>query len=138
MGWWRIDPQTGMTLEGASSALSRPPEFVLLNAVPDVDDEAGACFLGDGPSDMVSTLPNEVAAIAKDAGSWSADQVRELFLHGRVPAGVGPKQASELQHVVEAFWADINGCYEDEWERPALPDEKKWICEEAVDRLTRR
>ena len=83
MGWWRIDPETGMPQEGASSALSRPPDFVLLNAVPGVDDEADACYLGDGPSDMVSTMPDEIGSIVGSRVRWSADEVRGLFAEGR-------------------------------------------------------
>jgi hypothetical protein len=123
-----------MPLEGSSSSLSRPPDFVLLNAVPGVDDDAEACYLGDGPSDMVSTLPGEVAEVV--GRSWSADEVRRLFLESRLPAGIGATEGKELRSIVQAFWDDIDGCYEDSWERGALPAEKRWVCEEAVARLT--
>jgi hypothetical protein len=137
MGWWRIDPESGLPAAGAASALSRPPDFVLLNAVPGVDAEAGACYLGDGPSDMVSTMPAAIAGITGGPASWSADQVRDLFLRARIPAGVGAKAAGALRAAAREFWADIDGCYEDDWDRPARPAERRWICEELVDRLVR-
>jgi hypothetical protein len=137
MGWWRIDPETGYPAENAASSLSRPPVFVLLNAVPGVDDESGACYLGDGPSDMVSTIPAEVAGILGGPASWSAGEVRELFLSGRVPPGVGAELARKLRAAVDEFWADIDGCYEDDWDRPAGPVARRWICEELVSRLVR-
>jgi hypothetical protein len=137
MGWWRIDPETGFPAEGAASALSRPPDFVLLNAVPGTDDVSGACYLGDGPSDMVSTMPAEVTGILGGPVPWSAEQVRDLFLRGRVPPGVEAIVARKLRVAVDEFWADIDGCYEDDWDRPAGPAERRWICEELVDRLLR-
>src|SRR5262249_23082832 len=133
-----INPETGEPLRGATSSLSRPPEFVLLNAVPGVDGSEGACYLGDGPSDMVSTLPAEFAAIVGPHVSWSAAQISTLFLNGRVPHGVGARAKAQLKKAVKAFWADIDDCYDFDWERPALPAEKRWICEEAVERLTQR
>jgi hypothetical protein len=138
MGWWRINPETGEPLQGASSSLSRPPEFVLLNAVPGVDGSEGACYLGDGPSDMVSTLPAEFAAIVGPQASWSAAQIRALLLYGRVRRSVGARAKAQLKKAVEVFWADIDDCYDFDWERPAFPAEKRWICEEAVERLTQR
>ena len=137
MGWWRIDPATGHAAEGVASALSRPPDFVLLNAVPGADDAAGACYLGDGPSDMVSTMPAEVAGILGGPAPWSAGEVRELFLHGCVPPGVGVDVAPKLRAAVDEFWGDIDGCYEDDWGRPAGSAERRWICEELASRLAR-
>jgi hypothetical protein len=59
-GWWRIDPKTGKPLEQERSKLSRPPDFVLLNAVPGVDDSADASYLGDGPGDMVADAVRQI------------------------------------------------------------------------------
>ena len=134
MGWWPIDPQTGQYVEGKASSLSKPPEFVLLNAVPGADDEEGANYLGDGPSDMVSTLPKELADIT-DCSGWSADDIRRLFLQDKSPPQVAPEVADQLREVVAAFWKDINWCYEEDWERGATAAEKYWICEEIVSRV---
>jgi hypothetical protein len=135
MGWWKIDPETGMPLKDAPSALSRSPEFVLLNAVPGVDDEETACYLGDGPWDMASTVPGELQAVTGDALSLSDEQLRDLFLRRVVPpsvAGSPSEIGAHLLRVVDAFWRDIDGCYEDDWERPARPAEKRWVCEYMV------
>src|SRR4051812_33947985 len=90
MGWWRIDPDTGMPLKDGHSKLSRP-DLVLLNAVPGVDDNEAACYLGDGPWDMSSTMPAEIAAATGDALFLSDDQLRDLLLRRVLPPGVaGP------------------------------------------------
>jgi hypothetical protein len=138
MGWWRIDPETGMPAEGARSKLSRPPEFVLLNAVPGVDDEAEAYYLGDGPWDMAAAAANDVGQLLGAAPRPSDDELRRLFLERVLPAalaGLDSRSADRLLQVVDEMWKDVDGCYEDDWERPARPAEKKWVCEYAVDSL---
>lgn len=135
MGWWKIDPRTGAPARDARSALSRPPDFVLLNAVPGVDDEETACYLGDGPWDMASTVPGEIGAVVGDASRVSDDQLRDLLLRRVVPPGVGGAGSDAgvaLLRVVDEFWADIDSCYEDDWERPAGPAERRWICENVI------
>ena len=87
---------------------------------------------------MASTLPDEVATVVGPGFVWSADQVRELFLQDRIPPGIGGPNASILRKVVEAFWADIDTCYDDDWERKALPSEKRWICEGIVEQFAGR
>jgi len=141
MGWWKIDPDSGMPAKDTHSALSRPPDFVLLNAVPGVDREEAACYLGDGPWDMASTVPDEIVAVIDGALSLSDDQLRDLLLRRVVPpsvAGVGPEIGAQLLQVVDAFWQDIDGCYEDDWERPARTAEKRWICEYVLECRTTR
>ncbi len=133
MGWWPIDPQTGESIEGKSSSLSKPPEFVLLNAVPGADNVEGEQYLGDGPSDMVSTLPKELADIT-ETSQWSADDIRGLFLLNKTPPNVTAEVADQLREVVAAFWKDIDWCYEEDWDRGATAAEKYWICEEIVQR----
>jgi hypothetical protein len=137
MGWWKIDPQTGKPVKDARSALGRAPESVLLNAVPGVDDEAAACYLGDAPWDIASTVPKKLAAATDGARALSDDQLRDLFLRRAVPPGVA-EAAAQLLRVVDAFWSDIDGCYEDDWERPARPAEKRWVCEYVVKCRTGR
>jgi hypothetical protein len=88
MGWDRIDPATGMPLESSAWELSRPPEFVLLNAVPGVDDDE-ACYLGDGPWGMACTLPNEVAEAAGPDRAWTPEAVRAPFLGDAPPCPPG-------------------------------------------------
>jgi hypothetical protein len=141
MGWWKIDPETGMPAKDARSALSRPPEFVLLNAVPGVDDDEAACYLGDGPWDLASTVPDEVEAVTGAALSLSKEQLRDLLLRRAVPPSVAagrPEIGARLLQVVDAFWKDIDGIYEDDWGRPARPAEQRWVCEYAVESGTKR
>jgi hypothetical protein len=44
MGWHKIDPKTGKPAKNSPSALSQPPDFVLLNAIPGVDDNEIDCW----------------------------------------------------------------------------------------------
>jgi hypothetical protein len=139
MGWWKIDPETGFPVKDAHSALSHPPDFVLLNAVPGVDSEDAACYLGDGPWDMASTVPGEVEAVIGAGRSLSAEELRDLLLRRAVPASVAdrrPEITAQLLQVVDAFWKDIDDCYEFDWERPTRPAEKRWVCEYAVECLS--
>jgi hypothetical protein len=132
MGWWKIDPDSGAPAKDAHSALSRPPDFVLLNAVPGVDGEDAAFYLGDGPWDMASTVPAEIESVIGVAPRLSDDQIRDLLLRRVVPpdiAGGGPEIVAKLLQVVDALWKDIDGCYKEDWERPARPAEKRWVCE---------
>jgi hypothetical protein len=137
MGWWQIEPATGKPKEDARSALSEPPDFVLLNAVPGIDGDEAACYLGDGPWDMASTLPDEILA-AVGPVAWSEEQVRDLFLTKSAPPDLGfsARQIEQLHQIVDNFWKDIDFCYEDDWERPARASERHWIGEDVVRRLT--
>jgi hypothetical protein len=135
MGWHKIDPRTGAPAKDAHSNLSKPPDFVLLNAVPGADDDDANCYLGDGPWDMASTVPAEINAVLGDASQLSDEQIRDLLLRRVVPSSVGNKQSDigvKLLHVVDAFWKDIDSCYEDDWNRSAKPAEKRWICENVL------
>src|SRR5262245_51285612 len=129
MGWWRIDPETGMPAKDAASRLSRPPEFVLLNAVPGVDDDSQAHYLGDSPWDFAADTARQVKALLGASESLSAEEVRRLFLD-RVPPerlrGSGPKAAKLLQ-IVEAMWADVDDVYQEEWGRPTRAAERRWV-----------
>lgn len=136
MGWYKIDPRTGAPAKDAHSALSQPPDFVLLNAVPGVDDNQADCYLGDGPWDMASTVPGEIEEVIGDELQLSDEQIRELLLRRVVPAAVGGERSDlgvKLLQVVDAFWKDIDSCYEDDWDRPARPEEQRWICENIIE-----
>jgi hypothetical protein len=140
MGWWRIDPETGKPAEGTPSKLSGPG-IALLNAIPGVDDEADAHYLGDGPWDMAASVADEIEAVIGTDGRLSLEEVRGLLLQRAVPprlAARGTESAAQLLRVVDAFWPDVDSCYEDDWDRPARPAEKRWVCEYAAERLTGR
>src|SRR3954447_21054181 len=101
MGWWPIDPSTGRMPEGKMSSLSKPPDFVLLNAVPGADNAEGAHYLGDGPWDMMSSMPKELADIT-DTSKWSADDIRGLLLQDKTPPGVDAATMDDLRECVAA------------------------------------
>jgi hypothetical protein len=138
MGWWRIDPNTGKPAKDAASKLSRPPDFVLLNAVPGADDDTEAHYLGDGPWDMVYSAVTKITNLLK-ADKPTAAEARALFMERRLQGSLAklpPESTAKLLRIVEQMWDDVDGCYDDDWERPALPAEKRWVGENAVRRLT--
>jgi hypothetical protein len=139
MGWWKIDPETGAPAKDARSTLSRAPEFVLLNAVPGADNDASAVYLGDAPWNVASTIPKKLAAVPGLMTTLTDEQLRELFLLRVVPPGVAGTEATlQLLQIVDEFWSDIDGCYEDDWERAARPEERRWVCEYVVKCRTNR
>jgi hypothetical protein len=140
MGWWKIDPYTGMPAEGAKSSLS-PPGAVLLNAVPGADDEEGAHYLGDGPWDMVASYMGKILEDLGAAAPLSDSEARTLLMGKAwsprleaLPRGV----RGRVVKLVEELWADVDWCYDEDWERPARPAERRWVCEYAVQRLTQK
>ena len=139
MGWWRIDPATGKPAEGARSQLSQPPGFVLLNAVPGSDDDDEADYLGDGPWDMVASYVGKIEEVLGGSARPTVEEARGLFLDRVLPAAMQSLPSASRQGVlrlIEEMWADIDWCYDEDWERPARPAERKWIGENAVRRLT--
>jgi hypothetical protein len=139
MGWWRIDPATGKPARESSSKLSRPPNFVLLNAVPGVDDEQEAHYLGDGPWDMAYLAVQRIRKVLGARQPPTAEEARGLFLNRAIPASLGkiaPRLAARLLEAVVGMWKSVDGCYEDDWERAARPAERRWVAEYAVKRLT--
>lgn len=137
MGWWRIDPLTGAPLRDSPSRLSRPGDVVLLNAVPGVDDDDGACYLGDGPGDMAFAGARELAGLLGDSRRLDADGVRQLLGTGLLPRAE-PAQRTAIERCVKAFWADIDDCYDFDWGRPARPEERRWIVEYVVAAMARQ
>jgi hypothetical protein len=139
MGWWRIDPETGKPAEDGHSKLSRPPDFVLLNAVPGVDTDDEAHYLGDGPWDMAADTARHIRELVGSEQVLPPNEVRALCFRQAVPpglAGLGPDARTRLLQLVEQFWADIDWCYDEDWERPARPAERRWVCEYLIRSLT--
>jgi hypothetical protein len=138
MGWWQIDPATGMPLRDSFSKLSRPPGFNLLNAVPGVDDEEAAHYLGDSPWDMAYSAVSGIKELLGQRQSPTAEEARALFLNRIIPpslAKLPPEMTAQLLELVDSMWKSVDLCYEDDWGRPARPAEKKWVGKYAVDRL---
>jgi hypothetical protein len=138
MGWWRIDPATGKPAEDAPSKLSRPPEFTLLNAVPGVDDDDAAHYLGDAPWNTVFSHVGDIEKLIAGSARPSETEARRLFVGRVLPPSLERLPADTrrtILRVIEEMWADVDGCYDDDWERPATPAEKRWVGEYAVRRL---
>jgi hypothetical protein len=132
MGWYRIDPKTGKPL--GQSKLSKP-DVALLNALPGVDDDAAACYFGDGPWDMISV---SVGILKKVAGKRAipADDIRLLFAEEMVPPSLADLSDADCETIlkeINALWKDLHDCYADDWDRGPNADEKKHLVEVAVE-----
>ena len=143
MGWWPIDPETGECVQGARSELSRSPEFILRNAVPGVDDSDSTHYLGDGPLDMAYSLSGEVKELLANTQPPTPlptkAEATKLFIDRVLPpslSGLGAETTERLLQLVDETWADVDDCYEFDWDRAARPAERKWVCQYAVQRLT--
>jgi hypothetical protein len=139
LGWWRIDPETGKPAKDARSQLSRPPEFVLLNAVPGVDDDAEASYLGDGPWNVAEDMAREIKSAIGPQRPLSEEEARLLLLERRIPASFADADVwagSGLLAIVDEMWKYVDECYLDDWGRPARSAERRWVCEYAVKCLT--
>jgi hypothetical protein len=135
MGWWRIEPETGMPAKGAHSKLSQPPDFVLLNAVPGVDDDAEAHYLGDSPWDLAADTARQIQALLGSSRCPVGQEARRLLLDRAAPQGIGEPHATQLLQLVEAMRRDVDECYQEVWGRPMRPAEWRWVCEYAVQSL---
>jgi hypothetical protein len=134
MGWWKIDPSTGAPLDEPSASSS--DEVILLNAVPGVDDDGEAHYLGDGPLDMAYSLSNELRDLLGDSTEVAAVDALKWLLDGAPLAALGESAmtAAEIQRLAEGFWDDVDSCYEDDWDRKALSAERRFIAQHAVER----
>src|SRR5262249_42651148 len=141
MGWWRIDPDTGMPQQDSRSKLSTP-DWVLLNAVPGVDDEQEAYYLGDFPCDCAADMADELAAFLRRHRLLcpTLEELMALVLDGVVPPSfspVGKRPVKELLTSQDELWAAIDGAYQEDWGRPARRRERAAACREYLERLTK-
>jgi hypothetical protein len=138
MGWWQIDPETGKPAQDFRSKLSKPPDFVLLNAVPGVDDKRDAHYLGDEPWDMAETMVSELQKLFSGVPRPFEEEIRRLLLDRLIPtslAGLDTESTDHLLQSVDEMWKDVDYFYQEDWGRPSHTAEKKWICEFAIRRL---
>src|SRR5262245_52817904 len=108
MGWWRIEPETGMPAKDAYSKLSHPPDFVLLNAVRGVDDDPEAHYLGDSPWDLAADTARQLQALLDPSRRISEEEARRLLLDRVVPQGIEEPIATELLQSVEVMRRDVD------------------------------
>src|SRR5262249_46773286 len=130
-----------MPVKDAHSALSRPPDFVLLNAVPGVDDNEASYYLGDGPWDTAADVADQIAPVMGPVGGISEEEARAMVMERVLPtslAELDPETTNRLVQIVDAFWKTVDQCYEFDWGRTARPAERRWVCEYAVERLCRK
>lgn len=138
MGWWQIDPQTGKPVTGGNSRLSRSPDFVLPNAVPGVDNDEKAHYLGDDPWDFGYSAAKKIEGLLAGMPRPSEDELRQLLLDRMIPQRFGqlkPETVANLIQAVDELWKNVDWVYEEDWQRPVLPAEKRWVWEYAVRRF---
>lgn len=134
MGWWKIDARMGQPL-GFGSQLGTS-EVTLLNAVPGVDDDSTASYLGDVSGDFALDLAGQLLGIIKGQ-PLSAAELRELMLLSIAPANWPDPLAKEMFAAVDLFWRDLDSAYQDDWSRGANDAEKHWTCEYVIMHLER-
>jgi hypothetical protein len=120
MGWWRIDPETGMPVPSGGEN----PE------------DAGACYAGDTPCDAVSYSVDDLQEVLGEDEEFSPEEAASLVFDRVVPDWVDPAKAADVLRVVDEMWAEVDGCYEEDWGRKARPPERRVAGEEAVRYLT--
>ncbi|MGC4005835.1 MAG: hypothetical protein QM811_23035 [Pirellulales bacterium] len=136
MGWWKIDPATGKPL-GENSTLSSP-EMRLLNAVPGVDARPGDHYQGDAPWDIAAQTVAELTAACGNARPLTGEELRKLLAEQVCPGDYDDATAGALLTTAAAFRQDLDGVYDDDWGRPATPEETRWTIESAVQRFLAR
>jgi hypothetical protein len=104
-----------------ASKASPSPDHTLLNAVPGVDDEEGACYLGDGPLDIVDVYAGQIAEMVGDC-RFAEEEAWRLVAERVTPPSfrdVEPVALADILQGFEQMWADVDWCYEEDWGRPA-------------------
>src|SRR5260221_13668475 len=117
MGWWQFDPETGSPVVGVKG------------------DQGEPHYAGDGPWDVVNDYSDQIADLLGDATPPSEDDARRLIIDRAVPSGLPTKVGRRVVELVDEFWTEIDACYEDDWERPALAGEKTWCGERFAERI---
>ena len=100
-------------------------------------------FLGDGPLDMAYLLSGEIKDLFANTQPPTPlptkAEATKLFMDRVLPpslSGLGAETTERLLQLVDETWADVDDCYEFDWDPAARPAERKWVCEYAVQRLT--
>src|SRR5262249_61039623 len=58
-------------------------------------------------------------------------EATKLFMDRVLPpslSGLGAKTTERLLQLVDETWADVDDCYEFDWDPAARPAERKWVC----------
>jgi hypothetical protein len=137
MGWWPINPETGKPTN-APSRLSQVDSLVLLNAVPGIDDDAAAHYLGDPPWDLAADTARMIQIVLENKRPLSEVEARRLLLNRQPPSGAESLEETELVQllqITDVLWRDVDACYQEDWGRPARPAERRWVAEYAVRTL---
>lgn len=83
MGWWKIDPETGMPTKDTSK-ISKPGS-VCLNAIPGIDDDPDAFYNGDTPGDAVTMSAEELRELLGKSAEFSEQEAGRLVFDRTVP-----------------------------------------------------
>lgn len=131
MGWWKINTPSRGQIDPTHVTGSR-----LLNAVPG-EDTCENHYNGDEPADSMGVALDEVLALMgipiprpgsdETVSGVSKQQILDLFLHLKVPERF-TDNGEQLLAVVKETWREIDGQYEEEWNRPPYPEERMGIC----------
>jgi hypothetical protein len=90
---------------------------VLLNAVPGVDDDEEAHYLGDGPWDMMYSAVTKITALLEGRPLPTAAEARALFMERRLQGSLAklpPETVVLLLPLVADMWKNVDYCYDDD------------------------
>lgn len=115
MGWWAMKSETGEPMARTGDGLVH--------------------YLGDAPWNIIDDAIRLVGHVFADRQWPDESEARELFAgetdkHRR--ADVDLESAARLDRIVAQMWADLDGCYQEDWGRSILPDEHSALLDYAV------
>ncbi len=135
MGWWKIDPETGLPTKDTSKISE--PGSVSLNAIPGIDDDPDACYSGDTPWDAVYQAMQVLREFLGEFAEFSEEEAGRLIFDRALPVWADPGLSPEVLRIIDTMWFEVDDCYEEDWGREAKPPEKRVAGEQAVVQLTR-
>jgi hypothetical protein len=135
MGWWVIDPDTGMPKKGSVSKAKPKDGGVFVNAFPGIDDAAESQYLGDEPMDWADGAAEELRASFGPDWAPAPEDIRRVLSGDNTGAGVDASVVAKVSQTVSEFWASVDQSYQDSWQRPPTADERRWCGELVVQQF---
>jgi hypothetical protein len=127
MGWWVIEPDTGMPKKDAVSKAKPKAGGVFVNAFPGIDDDPQSHYLGDGPMDWADDAADKLQSLFGPSWKPTAEEVRRLINQDLVDPRHPQSSADEAKEIRRQFWEFIESDYTDSWQRKPTPAETRCV-----------